>query len=56
MMNSAHLFTDRAERRCDPRLLDIMLDQVAAWNRGIAYVLSALVCFGLGFEAALTGF
>lgn len=54
-MSSADLFTDRAERRCDPRLLDIMVDQVAVWNRALAYILSALVCFGLGFEAALTG-
>ena len=53
-MNSADLFTDRAgERRCDPRLLEILTEQIAAWNRALAYLLSAVVAFGVGFAMAV---
>lgn len=52
-MDTGNLFTDRAgERRCDPRLLEILTDRVTAWNEPLAYLLSAVVAFGLGFAMA----
>nr|CAD6410921.1 hypothetical protein REQ54_00810 [Rhizobium sp. Q54] len=53
-MSSADLFTDRArERRCDPRLLEILTDRLTAWNEPLAYLLSAVVALGLGFASAV---
>ena len=52
-MNPADLFTDRAaERRCDPRILEILTDRITAWNEPLAYLLSAVAAFGLGFAMA----
>lgn len=51
-MNSADLFTDRAERRCDPQLIEILAERITIWNRPLAYLLSAAVAVALGFAAA----
>ncbi len=51
-MNGADIFTDRGERRCDPQFLDLLVERVAIWNRALAYLLSAIVAFGIGFAAA----
>lgn len=52
-MNGADLFTDRAERRCDPQFLDLLVERMTIWNRPLAYLLSAIIAFGTGFAAAL---
>ena len=52
-MSPADLFDDRIDqRRCDPRLAEIILDRITIMNGPIAYLLSAVIVFGLGFAAA----
>lgn len=55
-MNGSDLFTDRAtERRSDPQLLDILVERMTIWNRPLAYLLSGVIVFALGFFAAAAG-
>ncbi|MEH6691318.1 MAG: hypothetical protein V7774_09060 [Pseudorhizobium pelagicum] len=51
-MNGDGLFTDRAERRCDPQLIEIITERITIWNRPLAYLLSGAVAVALGFAAA----
>lgn len=55
-MNGSDLFTDRVtERRCDPQLLDLLVERMTIWNRPLAYLLSGITVFALGFFAAAAG-
>jgi len=43
---------ESAERRCDPQFLDLLVERMTIWNRPLAYLLSGVTVFALGFFAA----
>lgn len=47
-----HVSHRAAESRVDPRLTAIIVEQVATYNRTLAYGMSAVVVFCIGFYAA----
>lgn len=52
-MDKSALFTDHADdRRADPQLCEILVDRMTVWNQPLAYALSALVVFAVGFLSA----